>query len=135
MLSRRVLVLVIVGLVGTAVELWLLAHDEDFTQWIPFCVIAVALAASVWLAATRSRSAIRAAQVAMLLLIVTGAVGVVLHYRANMEFQLESDRSLSGFPLMMKILEAKAPPALAPGNLSLLGLIGWVAVSRYSSGG
>jgi FtsH-binding integral membrane protein len=135
MLSRRILALVALGLVGTAVELMLLAHDEDVTQWIPFCVIGFALASAAWLAVSRSRLAMRAAQVAMLLLVITGGVGVVLHYRANMEFQLESDRSLSGFTLMMKVLEAKAPPALAPGNMSLLGLLGWAAVSRYSSGG
>jgi hypothetical protein len=74
-------------------------------------------------------------QAAMAIAIITGAVGVVLHYRANMEFQLELDPSLSGVALMMKVLEAKAPPALAPGNMMLLGLVGLVGVSRESSGG
>jgi hypothetical protein len=63
-------------------------------------------------------------------LILTGAIGGVMHYRANMEFQLEMDPSLGGVALMTKILHAKAPPSLAPGNMALVGLIGLVAVWR-----
>jgi hypothetical protein len=76
-----------------------------------------------------------AVQVAMGILIVTGAVGVVLHYQANLEFQLEMDRSLNGLNLMMKVLEAKAPPALAPANMALLGLMGLAGVYRDTMGG
>jgi len=63
-------------------------------------------------------------------LMIAGAVGAGLHYRANMEFQLEMDPSLGGFALVEKILHAKAPPSLAPGNMALVGLIGLVAVWR-----
>jgi len=136
MVRRRVLALVALGFVGTAVELWLLAHDEDVKQWIPFLVIAIALTAIVWWwGSTASSAAVRAVQAAMVIVIITGAIGVVLHYRANMEFQLELDPSLGGVALMKKVLEAKSPPALASGNLSLLGLLGLVAVSREPSGG
>jgi len=83
-----------------------------------------------WWALSRRALAVRAVQAAMAVVIITGAAGVVFHYRANMEFQLELDPSLGGFALMMKVLEAKAPPALAPGNMALLGLIGLAAVSR-----
>jgi hypothetical protein len=98
----------------------------------------LALAAIAWWAVADGRLAVRAVQAAMVIVIITAATGVVLHYRANMEFQLESDRSLSGFALMMKVLQAKAPPALAPGNMALLALIGLAGVSgvsRESSGG
>jgi hypothetical protein len=135
MLRRRVIGLVALGFIGTAVELWLLAHVEDLNQWIPFVAIGLALATIAWWAVATGTAAVRAVQAAMAIAIITGAVGVVLHYRANMEFQLELDPSLSGVALMMKVLEAKAPPALAPGNMMLLGLVGLVGVSRESSGG
>lgn len=135
MLRRRILGIVALGFIGTAVELRLLAHDEEVNQWIPFVSIGFALAAMAWWAMGRRVAAVRAVQAAMVIVIITGAAGVVLHYRANMEFQLELDPSLSGVPLMMKVLEAKAPPALAPGNMMLLGLMGLAGVSRESSGG
>jgi hypothetical protein len=47
-----------------------------------------------------------------------------LHLQANMEFQLELDATLSGWSLLKKSIVAKAPPALAPGAMMQLGLIG-----------
>ena len=130
-----VLGLVALGLVGTSLELVLLAHVEDFLQFVPFLAIAGGVAALVWRLWRPSRIATLAVQLAMAMLIVTGLIGAGLHYQANMEFQLELDRSLSGFALMMKVLEAKAPPALAPGNMALLGLIGLAGVHRETFGG
>ena len=69
-------------------------------------------------------------RVSMLLLIVSGALGAVLHYRANMEFKLEMDPSLNGWALFSSVIQAKAPPALAPGNMALLGLLGFACVFR-----
>lgn len=129
-LRRMVLGLVAFGLIGTSVELALLAHFEDLNQYIPFIVAGVSLVALAWHLFSRRRASVRAVQIAMLLTIATGLTGVVLHYRANMEFQLESDPSLGGFALMTKVLEAKAPPALAPGNMALLGLLGLAALHR-----
>jgi hypothetical protein len=130
-----VLGLVAVGLVGTAVELALLAHNEDLNQFIPFAAIGVALVAVIWRLVSRRSKAVLAVQFAMLALVVTGVVGVVLHFQGNMEFQLEMDKSLSGLPLIMNVLEAKSPPALAPANLALLGFIGLAAVYRDRFGG
>ena len=94
-------------------------------QMIPLVVLAVAMLASVVMLGTRARApAIRLFRGAMLLLMLSGATGTVLHYRANMEFKLEMDPSLSGFALFSSVVRAKAPPALAPGNMALLGLLG-----------
>jgi hypothetical protein len=41
-----------------------------------------------------------------------------------MEFQLEMDPSLQGVNLYRKAILAKTPPALAPGAMIQLGLIG-----------
>lgn len=128
---RRLLIgLLCLGLCGTTLELWLIGHHEDVWQWLPLAVMTVATLVSVWLVFTWSRSATAVFRIMMLVLMVTGIVGAVLHYRANMEFQLEMDPSLSGLALMGEILHAKAPPALAPGNMVLLSLVGLVAVWR-----
>jgi len=66
-------------------------------------------------------------------LIVSGGLGTVLHYRANMEFKLEMDPSMGGFALFSSVMRAKAPPALAPGNMALLGLLGLVCAYRLDS--
>ena len=67
----------------------------------------------------------------MLLMIVSGGVGMYLHLQANMEFQLEMDATLSGWALLKKSVVAKAPPALAPGAMTQLGLIGLAYTFRH----
>jgi len=130
-LRRLLLGILLVGLVGTATELVLMGHDEDAWQMIPLVVLAVAIFASVVILVTRARApAIRLFRGAMVLLMLSGATGAVLHYRANMEFKLEMDPSLSGLALFSSVIQAKAPPALAPGNMALLGLLGLACAFR-----
>ena len=120
------------GLAGTGTELLLIGHDEDRWQMIPLVVIALAVLGSLAMIATRA-SAIGVTWMfrgAMALLIVSGATGAVLHYRANMEFKLEMDPSLGGAALFWSVLQAKAPPSLAPGNMALLGLLGLASTFR-----
>ncbi len=128
---RRLLIgLLCLGLCGTTLELWLIGHHEDFWQWIPLAVMAVSTLSAGWVVLSWSRAATMAFRLMMLMLMLSGVVGAVLHYRANMEFQLEMDPSLAGLALMAEILHAKAPPALAPGNMVLLALVGLIAVWR-----
>ena len=112
--------------------LLLIGHDEDVWQLIPLMTIGVAAVATVALAlgrpaARRALMTVRLFRAAMLLLILSGAAGSILHYRANMEFKLEMDPSLSGLALFSSVVRAKAPPALAPATLVLLGLLGLAA--------
>lgn len=127
--------LVALGLAGTATELALMAHTEDTLQLVPFVAMAIAFAAVVWRLVRPRPATVLAVRIAMAVMIVTGLIGVGLHFQANMEFQLELDKSLSGMTLIMKVLEAKAPPALAPGNMALLGCIGLAGVYRDKFGG
>lgn len=128
---RRLLIgLLCLGLCGTTLELWLIGHHEDIWQWIPLAVMAASTVSAGWVVASWSRAATLVFRIMMTVLMLSGVVGAVLHYRANMEFQLEMDPSLGGLALMAEILHAKAPPALAPGNMVLLALVGLVAVWR-----
>jgi hypothetical protein len=122
-------------LVGTSAELTLMAHTEDTLQLVPFMTMSAALVAVLWRLLLPRPGAVIAVQMAMLAMIVTGLIGVVLHVQANMEFQLEMDKSMSGMKLIMSVLEAKSPPALAPGNMALLGCIGLAGVYRDRFGG
>jgi hypothetical protein len=131
-LRRLLLGILTFGLVGTATELLLIGHDEDAWQVIPFVVLAIAILASFGMVATRfaSATATRLFRAAMVLLMLSGTMGSVLHYRANMEFKREMDPSLSGFALFSSVVQAQSPPALAPGNMTLLGLFGLACAFR-----
>jgi hypothetical protein len=67
----------------------------------------------------------------MVLFVVAGALGIYYHYAANVEFQREVDPSLVGTALFWKAMAAKAPPALAPGSMAQLGLIGLAYTFRH----
>jgi hypothetical protein len=126
-LRRWLLILLGCGLAGTATELLLLGHDEDATQLVPLLVTPAVLAVLAWHTLAPGRASTRLFRVAMLALIACGAAGVWFHYSGNREFQLEMDPSMAGFDLLLEVLQAKAPPALAPGHMALLGLFGLAA--------
>jgi hypothetical protein len=135
-LRRLLLALLVVALVGTAAELLLTGHDEDAWQMIPLVVLGMAVIASLVMSVTivmrpaRATAAIRLFQGTMVLLILSGGMGSTLHYQASMEFKREMDPSLKGFALFSSVIQAKAPPTLAPGSLALLGLLGLACVFR-----
>ena len=102
-IRQLLLALVFIGIVGLEIELALLRHAESFSQWIPHVV---------------------------LIFLIVGVLGVYLHYRGNVEFALERDPSLTGARLLWKSLRG-ATPALAPGALSQLGLLGLLYSYRH----
>lgn len=118
-LRRFLLFIFVLGLVGTAAELLAAGHFETPVQWTPLILIAAAVPALIW--QTPSGRPLR---VVLVLFLISGCVGTVLHNRAKMEFQLESDPSLSGWALFVKSFDSKTPPALAPGTMIQLGLLG-----------
>jgi hypothetical protein len=130
--ARRILLaILLLGAFGITAELLLLAHTEDATQWFPIALAGATAVLSAVVALRPSAGSIRMFQMVMLLMIVSGGVGMYLHLRANMEFQLEMDATLSGFALFKKSIVAKAPPALAPGSMTQLGLIGLAYTFRH----
>jgi hypothetical protein len=73
-----------------------------------------------------SKASVRTLQVISALFVVGGLVGVWLHYDGNVEFELEMYPTRRGLVLFWEALRG-ATPALAPGSLSLLGLVGLLA--------
>jgi hypothetical protein len=130
--ARRILMaILLLGIAGISLELWLLNHIEDFNQLIPLWLNAAAVLAAALITLRPSITTVRVFQSVMLLLIVSGAIGAWLHYQVNTEFQLEMDPQLSGLALFRKSILAKAPPALAPGAMVQLGLIGLAYTFRH----
>jgi hypothetical protein len=76
-----------------------------------------------------SPSTVRFFQAVMLLCVVAGVVGIVLHYRGNVEFELEHE-PLHGWKLFWESIRG-ATPALAPGAMAQLGLLGLVYCYRH----
>jgi hypothetical protein len=130
-LRRFILLLLAGGLVALFGELLALGHYEDWKQFAPLTTIGVTLLAMAWHAVSGAAPSVRILQVVFILLLVTGAVGIILHYQSNVEFQLEVSPALAGWELVQKALNAKAPPALAPGVMAQLGLLGLIYTFRH----
>ena len=121
----------LVGVGGISVELWLLGHYEELDQFIPLGLSVVGTITILAAAFKPMRITVRLLQVVMLLFVVSGLVGVWYHFLATTEFQLEMDPALRGWALFRKAIVAKAPPALAPGAMIQLGLIGLAYTFRH----
>ena len=129
---RRVILLIItIGTLGMSVELILIGHDEDSNQLIPLVVAGAALLLIAWCAIRPGPFALRAMQLVMLAFIGAGVMGVTLHFKANSEFQREMDPQIGGMDLIWKVVQATAPPALAPGVMVQLGLLGLVYTYKH----
>ena len=123
--TRRILLgIFLVGVGGLATELWLLGHYEELDQVIPLALAGVGTIAVLVAAVMPTTATVRVVQFVMLLCVISGFLGIWFHYQATTEFQLEMDPSLRGWALFRKAIVAKAPPALAPGAMIQLGLIG-----------
>ena len=129
-IRRLLLGLVLLGIVGLAAELVLLEHTEDTLQWVPLVALALGFVLALAVALRPSPGALRAFQGVMAAFVVAGALGVYLHLRGNVEFELESDPALRGFALIWESLRG-ATPSLAPGALAQLGLLGLTLTYRH----
>jgi len=128
---RRILFITLaLGLAGTQAELLLLGHFEDWKQYLPLVVMTLALSAQVWYALSRHAGSVRAVRAMMWGCIVIGGVGVVLHYRGNSEFELEMTPAARGWELFREAMTG-ATPALAPGAMVQLGLVGLAWAFRH----
>ena len=128
-LRPLLLALIAIGAVGLLAELLLLEHYESGWQWTPLVLLCTVLVASALVWRRPSSATVRFFQTVMWLCVAAGAVGVFLHYDGNVEFELERE-PLSGWPLFWEAIRG-ATPALAPGALAQLGLLGLVYSYRH----
>lgn len=128
---RIVLCTLVLGLSGTATDLLFIRHFEDTLQLIPLALVGGAALCLTCHGLRPGPVTVRALQAMMLLLVLGGLLGVVFHYQANVEFQRELDPSLGSMALFWKVMRATAPPALAPGTMAQLGLLGMAFTYRH----
>ena len=128
---RLALWLLVFGEAGILLELLLLGHYEDVWQWTPVVLLSLGLVAGPWIARRPSPVALRVFRWLMAAHVAAGAAGLFLHLRANVEFELELHHpGIGGWPLVWETLTG-AIPALAPGAMVQLGLLGMLACWRH----
>ena len=128
----RVLLLFILllGLLGSAAELILLGHYEDWKQWVPLTLLFGALSLFAVYGLTRSGRVLRVIRWVSVTFVIAGVTGIVLHYRGNVEFEREMYPSMGGLKLVWEALRG-ATPALAPGTMIQLGLVALAYLYRH----
>ena len=124
MLRLWILGVLLLGLLGTVVELVLLSHYEQPVQLVPVVLIVLALIVLAWHVMGHSAGSLRVLMGLMILFVLAGFAGFVAHFHGSAEFQLDLEPSLSTWELLEKVMRAKAPPLLAPGMMMQLGLLG-----------
>jgi hypothetical protein len=124
------LALVLFGMAGLALELFLLEHMETWQQWVPFVVLAAGFLAGVALGLRPAPATVRIFQAMMVINVITAVVGLYLHFEGNASFEQEMDASTEGLTLLWRSLRG-ATPALAPGAMAQLGLLGLILAYRH----
>lgn len=130
MWRRLVLGLFLLGSGGTVAELLLLEHFEDPWQWTPIALLGLGFAAGVAVALRATAGWMRVFRFLMWLYLFAGALGMYLHLKSNVEFERELNPAVGGFDLAIEVLMG-AMPALAPGHMIQLGLLGLLVMLRY----
>lgn len=123
-LRQLLLALMTVGAAATALDLFLVEHYGDWWQLAPFGILALGVAGAAWLGWAPTPLAVCSFRLTMGLFIAGGALGLWLHYVANVEFEREFSPEAAGLTLFWNAIKGAAPPTLAPAALIHLGLLG-----------
>lgn len=123
-LSRLLVAMWVLATLGTFAELLLLGHYEDAWQLAPLVTIGLLSIAGAWYLAKRSRAALTTFRALLVVAALSGIAGLYLHYSGNVEWERESDPAIAGADLFVAAMTG-ATPALAPGAMVLIALIGW----------
>jgi hypothetical protein len=116
--------ILLIGMLGSGIELILLSHYDDWRQWLPVILILLGLSVSGWHAVRSTALSVRLLQALFICFMASGFAGIYFHYQGGAEFKLESNPSLHGWALFWETIRGKVPPLLAPGAMMQLGLIG-----------
>lgn len=129
-LRALILSVLLAGMLGTLAELYLLEHTEDWWQLVPLYLLGMGPFVVVWSMLQPSPASLRSLQALMALYVLAGLLGTYQHYTGNAEFELEMYPSRAGFELFWESLKG-ATPALAPGTMTMFGLLGLATIFRH----
>jgi len=130
-LRRFLLATFLLGALGTAGELLLVEHYEDPWQYTPLVLIGLSLVSLAVHAAWPRRATVLGFRALMVLFALASVAGLMLHYRANVEFVAETYPELIGWPLFWESVRGVSPPSLAPGAMLALALAGLGFTHRH----
>ena len=127
---RLALYLLLFGTLGRGVELVLLEHYEDPWQWAPLSLLALGFLLAALVRFRPSKKTVSGLRGVMATYLIASAVGLYLHVKSNVEFELEFRPTMAGTELIVETLKG-AIPALAPGAMAQLGLLGLLVCFRH----
>ncbi len=127
---RLALYLLLLSTGGVVTELVLLEHYADPWQWMPIALLALGLVTSGALALGATAARVRALRVVMIAQVMVAGLGIYLHLKSNVVFELELRPGVGGRELIVETLRG-AIPALAPGAMAQLGLLGLLVCFRH----
>jgi hypothetical protein len=141
LLRRSLLGLAAVGTVGTAFELALLRHWESGLELIPWIALGI-LGVAIWLLAIRPvRRRVLVARALSIAVAAIGAIGVLVHVRANYEAAPLDFRSTDSWPTtaepirwLLAATDTVGPsPTLAPTAITFIALVLLAATIRHGA--
>ena len=122
--------LLFMGMLATMTELLLLGHTETWAQVVPVVSMSLGFLSGLFTIVKPGRLSLRVLRVMMGLMVAAGLLGLYFHYRGNVEFELEMYPSMTGLELFWNAIQG-ATPALAPGLMAYLGLLGLAYTYRH----
>jgi hypothetical protein len=129
-LRKYLLAILGLGIIGVEAELLLMGHYDGYQQLIPVVLLGVGAAVMAWWLADGKARSLKTLRAVMVLYLVAGVVGVILHYDGNAAFEVELSPEIGGVDLIVESLTG-ATPALAPGTMIQLGLLGLLYTFRH----
>jgi hypothetical protein len=141
LLRRGLLWLATLGTVGITLELIMERHWESGLQLIPFAALGGLAVAIALVARPRGRRSILAGRGIGAAVLVTSAIGVFIHVRANYEAAPLDFRYTDSWPTtpepirwLLAATDTVGPsPSLAPAALAFLALLLLIATLRHPS--
>lgn len=112
-----------VGILGSITELLLLGHYEKPLQLVPVVLLGLALVSSFLPVRAGGTGPGKALTIVCVLMLISGPLGLLLHYQNNVQFEREMQPAISGLPLFWAAIRG-AVPALAPGTMIYMGGLG-----------
>ena len=129
LVQKGILGVLLFGSVGTLAELLLIGHTEDWWQIAPLLLLGLVVVASAFQLVRPGHQSRLVVIGVMVAAIVGGLAGHWLHYDGNAEFEREIFPDCEGIELFKESMTG-ATPVLAPGTMTVIGLLGLVAVWR-----
>ena len=135
--ARLLTLVLLIGVVGTLLDLLLLGHVEGWQQLVPVVLLGAGVIVTGWHLGSDSSVSLRAVRGLGVLHILSGLLGLWFHYAGNLEFEREMSPDAAGWPLVKAVMTG-ATPALAPGTMVWFGalalVIGWIGVRVVDAG-